>query len=135
MYLSRHADACPRPASCREAVEWIKENAIFIAEYGGKDGGAHLADADAEAPPPPPEVPAWSRHRRHWEEDYEEEEEATEEQAAGMTDSELLAFVFKGGSFKGGKGRKGRYGRNLAGKMATAKVVTRHRVTGMTFAA
>ena len=46
-------------------IEWMKENAIFIAEYGSKDGGAHLADADAEAPLPPPEAPAWSRHRRH----------------------------------------------------------------------
>ena len=86
----------------------MKEKAIFIAAYGGsKDGGAHLADADASAqpPPPPPDAPAWSRHRRHWEEDYEEEEEVTEEQVAAMSDTELLAFVRSGGSFKNRKGK------------------------------
>ena len=31
-----------------------------------------------------------------------------------MTDSELPAFVRKGGSFKGGKGRKGKWGRKGA---------------------
>ena len=35
---------------------------------------------------------------------------ATEEQVAQMSDSELLAFVRKGGSIKGGKGRKGTKG-------------------------
>ena len=49
-------------------LEWMKEKAIFIAEYSGsRDGGEHVAhaDASAEPPPPPPDVPAWSRHRRH----------------------------------------------------------------------
>ena len=31
-------------------VEWMKEKAVFIAEYGGgREGGAHLADAAASA--------------------------------------------------------------------------------------
>ena len=99
-----HANGQP---TAETLVKSMKEKAIFIAEYGSKDGGAHLADADAEAPPPPPEAPAWSRHLCHW----EEEEEVTEEQVARMTDSELLACVRKGGSFKGGKGRNGKWGR------------------------
>ena len=105
--ISSHAHDQP---TVDNLVEWTKEKAIFIAEYGSKDGGAHLADADAEAPPPPPEAPAWTRRRRYWKED-EEEEEAAEEQVAQMTDSELLAFVRKAGSFKGGKGRKDKWGR------------------------
>ena len=68
------------------------------------------ADASAQPPPPPPDAPVWSRHRRHWEEDYEEEEEVTEEQVAAMSDTELLAFIRSGGSFKGGKGKFGRKG-------------------------
>ena len=105
-----HAHGQP---NAEKLVESMKEKAIFIAEYGGgRDGGAHLADADvsAEPPPPPPDVPAWLRHRRHWEEDYDEEEEVTEEQVAAMIDTELLAFVRCGGSFKGGKGKNGRKG-------------------------
>ena len=86
--------------TAEKLVEWMKETAVFIAEYGGKDGGAHPADADAKAPPPLPEASALLRHRRHWEGEHEEEEEATEEQVAAMTDSELLALVRKGGSFK-----------------------------------
>ena len=68
------------------------------------------ADASAEPPPPPPDAPAWSRHRRYWEDDYDEDEEVTEEQVAAMSDPELLAFVPSGGSFKGVKGKFGRKG-------------------------
>ena len=56
----------------QQLVEWRKEKAIFIAEYGGGSGGAHVVDADAGVEPPPsfPKSPAWSRQRR-----YEEDEE------------------------------------------------------------
>ena len=66
------------------------------------------ADASAQPSPPPPDAPAWSRHRRH----YEQEEGVTEEQVGAMSDTELLAFVRSGGSFKGGKGKFGRKGKN-----------------------
>ena len=88
--------------TAEKLVEWMKEKAIFISEYGSGSGGAHVVDADAgfEPPPPVPEGPGWTR-RRHEE---EEEEELSEEQVSAMRDSELLAIVRSGGSFKGGKG-------------------------------
>ena len=85
--------------TAEKLVDWMKEKAIFISEYGGGGGGAHVVDADTGLEPPPsvPEGPGWSR-RRHEE---DEEEELSEEQVASMSDSELLAFVRSGGSFKG----------------------------------
>ena len=54
----------------------MKEKAIFISEYGGGGGGAHVVDADTGFVPPPsvPEGPGWSG-RRH---DEDEEEELSE---------------------------------------------------------
>ena len=57
--------------------------------------------------PPPPEPPtdAWGyRAQRRDEAYWEEEKPVTEEQIAQMSDSELLAFVRKGVSFKGRPG-------------------------------
>ena len=51
----------------------------------------------------------------------------TEELVAQMSDSEILAFIRKGGSFKGGKGRKGGGGwrkGNGKGKGKPSKVGT-----------
>ena len=63
-------------------VEWMKEKAIFISEYGGGSGGAHVVDGDASFEPPPsvPEGSGWAR-RRH--EDEEEEELSGEQVASG----------------------------------------------------
>jgi len=71
--------------NAEELVEWMKEKAIFIAEYGGGSGGAHVVDADAGVEPPPsfPEGPAWSRQRRYEE---DEEEEISDDHVAAMTD-------------------------------------------------
>jgi hypothetical protein len=90
-------------------LEWMEEKSLFLQEHGGH-AAAHLTEAPADAPPPPSApTDAWGHPlQRRDEAYYEEDEPATEEQVALMSDNELLAFVRRGGTFKGGKkGKKG----------------------------
>ena len=123
-----------QPAAER-LIEWMTEKSLLLSENGGKDGGAHVADGHDSEAPPPLAAPAWLQHCRHWDEGYEEEKEATEEQVAQITDSELLAFVRKGGSFKRENEHAKASGAERADGRETAREVNRHLADVVTCAA
>ena len=82
-------------------LEWMEEKSLFLQEHGGS-AAAHVTE-EGVPPPPQPHDENYPPPEAYWEED----EPVTEEQVAKMFDSELLAFVRKGGSFKGGRPTKG----------------------------
>ena len=86
-------------------LEWMEEKSLFLQEHGGS-AAAHLTEAPPEVPPPPT-APTDNWGYPPPEAYWEEEEPASEEQVARMSDSELLAFVRRGGTFKGGEPTKG----------------------------
>ena len=89
--------------TAHKLLEWMEEKSLFLQEHGGS-AAALLIE---EVPPPPPVAPADNWGYPPPEAYWEEEEPVSEEQVAKMSDSELLAFVRRGGSLKGGKSTKG----------------------------
>ena len=85
-------------------LEWMEEKSLFLQEHGGS-AAAHVTETPDDVPPPPTPQDSWNypTPEAYW----EEEEPVSEEQVARMSDSELLAFVRRGGSFKGSRSTKG----------------------------
>ena len=41
-----------------DLIEWLRARIMFHAEHGAREGGAHVAEAEAEPPmPPSPQIP------------------------------------------------------------------------------
>ena len=88
-------------------IEWMREKELFLREHSSKHGESHLvADAEARSHEPLPPL-LHTQYGTEWLDDYNE---ITEEEAAEMPDSEILAFVRRGGKIGKGKGksRKGK---------------------------
>ena len=115
--------------TAHKLLDWMKEKSLLLQEHGGS-AAAHFTEAP-EAPPPPTPPDHWGYPppEAHW----EEEEPVSDEQVARMSDSELLAFVRSGGTFKGGKPTKGgRKGGWRKGGLQARKVASLHPETALT---